>query len=119
MALEEVVAPEREVVPRVLRAHLEGHGADRRAIREGARDQMVLHVEGRQPVGQVDHHGSPPGRAQPTEQPVLGAGLVRRQVLADPQDPAATAVRHRERLVIAAALGPDQFGVRRDAPAGA
>jgi hypothetical protein len=59
-----------------------------------------------------------PGRAQPAEQPVLGAGLVRRQVLADPQHPAATAVRHRKGLVVAAALGPGQFGVRRDAPAG-
>ena len=59
-----------------------------------------------------------PGRAQPAEQPVLGAGLLRRQVLADPQHPAAAAVRHREGLVVGAALGPGQFGFRRDAPAG-
>ena len=62
-------------------------------------------------------HGQQPAAVH-GQQPVPGAGLVRRQVLADPQYPAATAVRHRKGLVVAAALGPGQFGVRRDAPAG-
>ncbi len=50
MALEEVVSPEGDVVPRVLRAYLERHGADGCAVGERPRDEVILHVEGRQPV---------------------------------------------------------------------
>jgi len=72
-------------------------------------------VQDRHAVGHVAQHRLAAAHGQ---QPVLGAGLVRRQVLADPQHPAATAVRHRKGLVVAAALGPGQFGVRRDPPPG-
>ncbi len=48
--LQEVVAAQRDVVPRVLGADLERHGTEGRPVRERARHQVVLHVGVRQPV---------------------------------------------------------------------
>jgi hypothetical protein len=49
---------------------------------------------------------------------VLGPDLGRRQVLADPQRPALTAVSDRDRLVIGPAPGRGQFRAGWNAPAG-